>query len=383
MSESIGGSDTPTAHNAAEGAGASKTRDSGSTYGVARNANELRNLTCDGNAIAGVAKAAVASIVVVQEINVPAMCQIVFDIGERWAQEDFDKFKPGAKLELPSEGAKDALLAPMYVSGMTLDASAGRVMLTVTAFDKMHFLRFGAYTTPFAKKSDAAIFEWVANSVTGLTLSVSELRAEPYPYVLQDNETRYDFLLRRCKQANYECMIETQGGKEMLIVRSNHQGGSTFMTLAYKKDVEAINLDMRVPTLGSTVTSLGYNVSSGETDAGSCSSDSRRDKAMGNQTGFDVASPFGSSPITLRRPDLNDASSLDYVSAAERAHHQHAFIEGTATLRGVNLQARAGINIRLVGTSTSFDGPYYVVKSTHRFDRNNDVTALDLKRSAM
>lgn len=399
MSDLIGRSDIPVIHNASEGGGGSLALDDGATqkFGVLQNANRFWNISSDGAAVTNVVKASWVSTVITQEINVPTMCQMMFVLNERWAKTDYLKFKPGAKLEILGDELAKASLAPVYVSGMSLDASDGRLMLTVTAFDRMHFLRFGTATRAFENKTDAAIFsDLLENSKSGLTLAATvqeELPQDIYSYVLQDNETRYDFLVRRCRQANYECMVSAVMGVEKLVVRKSQQGGSVAMvsekplTLVYKKEIDAMNLDMRVPTLGSWVTSYGYdvtkNVLGGPSTQGVAYMDSELDEKMGTQTGFLAAAPFPLSTMYLRRPDLADASSLDMVAEAEREHRQHAFIEGAATLRHVNLNAKAGANVMIQGTGTDFDGQYYIVKSTHQADRNGDKSELVMRRSAM
>ena len=103
----------------------------------------------------------------------------------------------------------------------------------------------------------------------------------------------------------------------------------------------------------------------------------------GEQTAFEAAKPFGPSPVTLRRPDLNDEVTLDFVARSERERLQDTFIDGVATLRQLNFKASPGVTIALEGLNGSFDGLYYVVKSTHRVDRNRNFTILNLTRSGM
>jgi phage protein D len=399
MSDLIGRSDIPVIHNASQGGAGAMAPDDGNSpsFGIVRNANRFWNISSNGASVADAVKASWTSTVITQEINVPTMCQMVFSLNERWTEKDYFKFKPGAKLEILGDEVAKRSLAPMYVSGMTLDASDGRLMLTVTAFDRMHFLRFGTATRGFENKTDAEIFgELLENSKAELTLAATvqeELPKDIYPYVVQDNETRYDFLTRRCHQANYECMVSAVMGVEKLVVRKSQQGGTVAMvggkplTLVYKKEIEAMNLDMRVPTLGELVMAYGYDVS-GKVSGGPATTadayvDSDLDRQMGTTTGFAAALQFPLSNMLLRRPDLMDRSSLDLIAQAEREHHQHAFIEGSATLRHVNLDAKAGVNLKIQGTGTDFDGQYYVVRSTHRADRNSDKTELMVKRSAM
>lgn len=399
MSDLLGGGDIPAVQNASQGGAGSLALDDGAqqTFGVVRNANRFWNVTSDGAAITDAVKASWVSTVITQEINVPTLCQMIFGLTERWAKTDYLKFKPGAKLEILGDKVTKASLVPMYVSGMTLDASDGRLMLTVTAFDRLHFLRFGTDTRAFENKTDGDIFdELLQSSRAELTLAATvqaELPADVFPYVLQDNETRYDFLVRRCRQADYECLVITEGGGEKLAIRKSQQGGTVALvdakplTLVYKKDVEAMSLDMRVPTLGECVTAYGYDVSGkvlgGPATTANADVDSDLDRQMGTTTGFEAALPFPLSNMMVRRPDLMDLSSLGLVAGAEREHHQHAFIEGSVTLRQANLAAKAGVNVMIQGTGTDFDGRYYIVKSMHCADKNGDKTELVVKRSAM
>lgn len=385
MSDLMSGK-SPVAHNAAKGGAAKAPADGHQLpYGVARNANDFRNLKSDGRSVTPTANAGQMSATLTQEINAPAMCQFVYHIDANWTQADFDQFKPGSKLEIQNQDIQAAELAPLYVSGISLDASAGESThsaLTVTAFDRMHFMRFGAYTAAFVQKNDAAIFRWLANSAD-LKLDASGLSDDSYPYVLQDNETCYDFLLRRCAQGEYECMVVSARGLETLVVGRRRYDDTPAQTLVYNHDIVAINLDMRAPTLGSTVAAWGYDVIHGKPVMGSFGSNSPEFRMKGKQTAFEAAKPFGSSPVMLRRPDLIDERSLGSLAGAERGRLQDTFVEGSATLKDLDLKATPGTIVAIDGLSGTFNGLYQVVKSTHRIERGRNFTVLNLRRSGM
>lgn len=381
------GSDKPTAHNAAEG-GAAPTSDDGGmqTYGVVRNANEFRDIKSDGQKITAVASSAFVSIVIVQEINAPAMCQVLFELETNWTDNDFKQFAPGSMLEIPDDTVQDAQLPPMYVSGLTLDGSTGsgmRSTLTVTAFDKMHFLRFGEYSKTFVNQSDREIFEWLAETVGMKFYAMGHVSTLKYPFFLEDNETRYDFLLKICRQAYYECVVKLDGESETLVVSTRSYANSALdPPLFYNYDIEAVNLDMRVPTLGKTVTARGYDILNGEPLSRAESEDFSYEM-KGKQTAFKASDPFGESQVTLKRPDMSSEDTLDSIATAQRQRLQDTFIEGTVMLRQINLEACPGVNVELKGINSRFDGLYHVVKSTHRIDRNRNFTILNVTRSGM
>ena len=390
-----GGSTIPTAHNVAEGGARQARTDEGiSSFGVARNANDFRNVTVKNEPITPTASAGQLSAVFVQEINLPSMCQVVYSVDEHWTAEDFNQFVIGDDLNFADPaiqlGGPDAGLPKMYISGLTFEArpeSGGQSLLTVVAFDKLHWLRFGTRTTRFVNQTDKQIFESVLSSVSGLTLSADGMPADKqYPYVLQDNETSYDFLMRRCEEGNYECLVQVQGGNEMLIVRPCAQGEDppANLALVYRQDIESISLDVRVPTAGSPTTAWGYDVTKGEWVSGTYDTDEERDKMKGLGPGFQYTRSFATpAPMTLRRPDLIDQGTLEYAAKAARTRRQNVFIEGTATLRDINLKTTAGVNVALKGVNPHFDGWYYIHKSTHERDRQGDRTVLGLRRSGL
>jgi hypothetical protein len=383
----LGGGGKPTAHNAAEGGAAPKSDDSSTqTYGLARNANEFRDLKSNGEKITAVASSTFVSIAVVQEINAPAMCQVVFELDTNWTGNDYEQFAPGSRLDIPDKVVQDEELPPMYVSGLTLDGSTGtgmRSTLTVTAFDKMHFLRFGEYSKSFVNQSDKDIFGWIAKTVSMNFSAKGGLSTEKYPFFLADNETRYDLLLKLCRQSYYECIVKLDGEHETLFVNAREYSSSALDPLFYNYDIEAINLDLRVPTLGTTVTVRGYDISKGEPLSAAESADLPLSQMNGAKNAFEASAPFGESPVMLKRPDMNSKLALDNIARGQRERFQDAFIEGTVTLRQIKLAACPGVNVDLRGINSRFDGLYHVVKATHRIDRNRNFTILNVIRSGM
>ena len=384
----FGGGEKPTAHNAAEGGAAPKSGDGGKqTYGVARNANEFRDITSNGEKITAVASSTFVSTVVIQEINAPAMCQIVFELDTNWTDDDYKQFAAGSRLEIPDKLVQDKQLPPMYVSGLTLDGTTGSSMqstLTVTAFDKMHFLRFGEYSKSFVNQSDQDIFEWIVESVGMNFSTIGYMSKLAYPFFLSDNETRYDLLLKVCRQEYYECIVKMKGEHETLVVNSREYRNSALdPPLFYNYDIEAINLDMRVPTLVETVTIRGYDFLNGKPLSTTDSDNTELSEMKGAQKAFEASEPFGDSPVTLKRPDIGSENSLVNIAVGQRERFQDTFIEGTVTLRQINLEACPGVNVDLRGINSRFDGLYHVVKSTHRIDRNRNFTILNVTRSGM
>ncbi len=157
--------------------------------------------------------------------------------------------------------------------------------------------------------------------------------------------------------------------------------------MVYRQDIAAISLDLRVPTVGSPVTAWGYDVTTGKMGdelKGYCDKDEDWNEMNGQTAGFQASRPFAATvPMRLRRPELNDGDTLNYAAQAARTLRQNVFLEGTATLRDVNLQATAGFNVNIKGVNAFVDGWYYIFRSTHERDRQGDRTILGLRRGGI
>lgn len=315
---------------------------------------------------------------VVQELNVPSMFSFTLSAqSERgaWQGVDLELFKPGDEITvfLGLDTARELITGNVTAVEPSFDDYA---TVTVRGFDRMVRLRFGTHTRSFERLDDNEIVRQVARSA-GLVAQADGDTGTVNDYVLQNNQTNLAFLLQRCELLDHELLM----AGTTLRFRPSAEGRGPARTLNYPRDLSRVALALKVPTQGERVSVTGYDVRSNQYLTAHSRPGGADDLMGGRRTGFQQASDFPDSAVALERPDLVTAQALQEVADAQYQRYLNRFIEGSASVLG-DPALSAGINLRLTGLSTRFNGLYYVTQATHRFDDTSGYrTDLQLRRS--
>lgn len=328
---------------------------------------------------------AVDSVRVVQEICVPTMFEFVVPVQSMdnpWAAMTLDKFKPGYDVKI---GLGRGVPTTMVTGSITtlwpeLDTHKGsRSKLTVVGFDRMDRLRFGKQTRTFAQQTDHSIVMEIARDA-GLSVRTSGTPGKPHPYLLQNNESDYDFLCQRCAERNYELLMDGT----TLEFRPSAEGVAGGPSLIYYKDFGRASLKLTVPRLGSSVTALGYDVRSGEVFKGNMLASDARQRMEGKYTGYEIAAGvLPRSDVVIPRPDMTILDSAQMFAEAQYARGISNFVEGTISVSSGNEKLVAGTSVQLSGLGGTFDGPYYIRKSEHIYSQGSYKTDITVCRSGI
>ncbi|MGN6667264.1 MAG: phage late control D family protein [Trinickia sp.] len=328
----------------------------------------------------------VESIRVTHELSAPAMFEFVLpvqSIREPWIGMELKSVKPGDQISI-SLGRR--LPEPIVTGDVTmlwpqLDASRGAMSkIMVAGFDCMERLRFGTHTRTFEKYTDNSIMRSVAEQAGIGLIRIEGVAGKPIPYVLQDDESDYEFLGRRCAQRNYEMLVDGT----TLVLRPSVEGLDAIKPLRYYEDFDKANLRLTVPRRGSSVSVHGYDLRSGESFEGKAQTSNLRQRMDGEQTGYDLAANvLPRSPVSLQRSDIASHDMAQEVADAQRARGISSFISGTIHLCPGDDSLTAGKNVDLVGMGGVFDGLYYISKSVHTYERGEYETELEVRRSGI
>lgn len=327
----------------------------------------------------------VDSVRIVQEISVPAMFEFVLPVQSTenpWAAMTLKKLKPGydVKVGLGRGAATQMVVGSITTLWPELDSrQQSKSKLTVAGFDKMDRLRFGTHTRTFAGQTDHSIAMEVARDA-GLSVRTLGNPGKAHAYLLQNNESDYDFLCRRCAQRNYELLMNGT----TLEFRPSAQGLSAIKTLVYYRDFERASLKLSVPRRGSSVTALGYDLRSGEVFKGSALASTARQRMDGTWTGYEIAAGvLPASQVIAPRPDMAILDAAQDFAEAQYARGMSTFIEGTVSVCPGDTALVAGTNVDLSGFEGPFNGLYYIFKSTHVYEQGRYKTEIQVGRSGV
>lgn len=318
---------------------------------------------------------------VTDEINVPGMFSFTMNMNPQYGssnEANLDYFQPGDQIVIGLGLDTAHQLINGEVTAVEPSFTTSALTVTVRGFDRMYRLKFGTRTQAYNNQSDSQIVADVAQAAR-VSISVQGNPTTVNRYVLQNNVSNYKFLLARAQQLNYELLTKDTS----VLFRPSAEGDSAVKTLQFPRDLHEINLNLKLPTMGAEVTAIGYDVQTNKVLKAVAASATPADKMGGSETGYQAASDFPVSKVSLECPNISDPTALQAVADAKYQSLLRAFIEGDANLIGDN-QLVAGVNIKLTGLSTKFDGLYYITSSTHSYDEASGYkTSIKVRRTGI
>jgi len=305
-------------------------------------------------------------------IGRPASCTLRFADPK---YETFGSFAIGAEIEVaagPQGRTRTIFKGEVTAVEADYDAAPAESSLVVRAHDKLHRLHLGRKTRSFLNMKDSDL---VAVLAAELSLSASaESTATVHPYLLQNNETGFEFLTRRARRLGMEILAD--GGA--LKLRKRPQGSAGVeLTLGTNLVRFRARMDIRHGP-SATVTEVaarGWDRLRKSAIVGVATT-SAHAPAIAAAKGATAGAAFGRSKVAL----LTDASSQAEASAlatAEMDRLAASFVTADAVAFG-DPAISAGVTASIGGVGTKLSGTYYVAAATHVWKEGGYTTELGL-----
>lgn len=344
------------------------------------------DLQIDGLGLAIAPKSHITQVEILEDLEAPSMFAITLkawdgETGElQWIDDSL--FEPGNAVSIAL--GYDADLIPLIEGEITAlepeFASGSRPMLVVRGYDRRHRLMRGRKTRSFAEVTDSKIAGAIAQAAGLRFQGETEAKAKEQsrPYVLQHNQTDFEFLQGRAEQIGYEFFVE----EGALVFRPMQPKGDSTpvsdpVTLDRELDEVAFSPRLSAADRVSQVEARGWDPAKKAAFLG---------KATVGQSGIDTGpkaskSAFGASTDAIAdRPFLSQAEA-DLAAAARYKQRAVAYVTGDGSCRG-NTGIRAGRTIALTGFGERFSGDYYVTSATHTYSpRGGYQTAFNVRRN--
>jgi phage protein D len=220
----------------------------------------------------------------------------------------------------------------------------------------------------------------IANQIAGdwsLTPEVEDTRVR-LDYVLQHNQTDFEFLQERARRIGYEMVVTDSS----LHFRPRRSDGSAVLTLS--RDVELLDFSARLTTMGQVeeVNVQGWNAKDKkEVVAKSRIGDERQ---MGGSASGPAATRrafSGTGGAAVDTPVLSQAEA-DQLAQGWFGEMALSYVEGHGTCIG-EPDLRAGTLVQIEGLGKRFSGSYYVTSSEHSYRPNVGYrTMFNVRRNA-
>ncbi len=322
---------------------------------------------------------AVDGVTVEDELNLPAMFTIRFNTVDflkgDWRGIDLKTFKVGDIVKI-SMGI-DSLSEMMTGEVTSLDFTfGGSCFMEIRGYDRLHRLRFGTMRRSFKDMKDSDIASSIASEIS-LTPKVDDT-VTIHPYIFQNNQSNYEFLLERANRIGYEILVNDK----TLIFRKSQEDKSPELTLEYGVDLESFSVQIKTLTEGSKVEVRGWNVKDKEEISSSASKGSETAK-MGKESGYEISEKaFSASSVSIIDDMIIDAKDAENIAKAKYNLMLKEFLTGEGVCIG-NPKIRAGKTIEIKGIGERLSGVYYVESTVHSISRGVYTTNFKVRRTGV
>lgn len=290
----------------------------------------------------------------------------------------FEQFTPGAEIEVKLGVNEKVKMMTGRVTAIEPDYDYSHPRLAIRGYDGMFDLRFGTKRRSFTDTKDSTIAQQLASEV-GLSADVTDTRTI-HPYIFQNNQSNYDFLLERASRLDYELLIEDDRILRFGPPREE-QEPEVEMEFAPSSELKRFSAQLKTLTRNSEIEMRGWDVNRKEAIASkSRGGDELVIPGSGEMTGFEYATNgFRASPSAIIDEPLVDDVDAENLARAMYRRSLRNFISGEGAAIG-NPRIRAGRTIRLTGLGSKFSGVYYVVSSRHHFSAQGYETTFKVRR---
>jgi phage protein D len=339
------------------------------------------DIKINGSPLSLNAKMNVISIVVDEDVNLPSMFVLEFAGLNDQKQEielldDQNLLAIGNVVQVKL-GYKDALV-PLIAGEITsLEPEfyfSRPPRLIVRGYNRLHRLQRGRKTRTFLQNKDSDIASQIA-SEAGLTISTEDSQVT-HDYLLQANQTDWEFLKARAHLINYEIFVEDK----TLFFRPVGNAETAILTLTSQEHL--LEFYPRLSAMGqvSEVAVQGWDVKEKKEILSTAQSlKSIMDK---KNSGVAVSQrAFGNAMETVSDRPIIAQAEADQIAKAVLENTALNFITGEGICWGYT-NLRAGKVIEIAGIGKRFSGSYYVTATSHRYGTRGYYTYFNVKRNA-
>jgi phage protein D len=263
------------------------------------------------------------------------------------------------------------------VTGLEPSFNAERMpTLVVRGYDRRHRLTRGRQTRSFLKKKDSDIAAQIAREA-GLTAKVTDSKVM-HDYILQANQTDYEFLIERASRINYEVVVEDKTLNFHPV--ANNKGEA--ITLTAHADLVEFNPRLSSAGQVSDVVVRGWDPKNKKEIVGKAKAGDEVSSMGGKQAGGSLSKKaFGAATELSSSLPVMTQAEADQIAVARFNSISLELITGDALCSG-RTDLRPGKVVKVAGVGKRFGGQYYVTAVTHVYRPDGYSTRFSFRRNA-
>ena len=318
-----------------------------------------------------------------EDLEAPSMFELKFNTWDVEEQKftwiDKDLFELGDRVEIQMGYAQD--LKTVMVAEVTgLEPEFGQdtpPILVVRGHDLRHRLLRGRQTKSFKQMKDSDIVSQIARQ-KGLTTNIEDTKIV-LEYVLQHNQTDWEFLQERAARIGYEVVVDNT----TLYFRPHDNGQQKLFTLTYGDKLLDFLPRLSTMTQAYQVKVQGWLPEEKKSVFGKAAAGQEGNNMGGDTSGAKaVQKAFSLSSHTVVSQPVSTKAEADQMALGQFRDIVIAYITGEGTCHGIP-DLRIGKVIEIAGVGQRFSGLYYVSATEHHYEQDQGYkTSFTVRRNA-
>jgi phage protein D len=337
-------------------------------------------LLLNGSELSNELLSAVEGVTLEDEINLPAMFTIKFNTVDffkgAWRGVDLKTFKVGdiVKVFMGIDSTAEMMTGEITSLDYTFGDSS---YVEIRGYDRLHRLRFGTMRRSLKDMKDSDIASKVASEVS-LSPNVEDT-GTIQPYIFQNNQTNYEFLIERANRIGYEMLVDDK----TFIFRKSQEDKTPEITLQYRIDLQSFSAQIKTLTEGSKIEVRGWNVKDKEEITSTASKGSEISKMASKESGYELSEKaFTASAVSIVDGLIIDSKDAENIAKAKYNLLLKEFLTGEGVCGG-NPKIRAGKTIEIKGLGERLSGAYYIVSTIHSISQGGYTTTFKVRRTGV
>jgi uncharacterized protein len=334
----------------------------------------------NGSGLPAAAQADLRSVTVEEDLQALSMFTLELD---NWDEEqlqvswsDSPLFAVGNQVEIWLGYVNDLhkVMLAEITSLEPVFSAEQRPLLMVRGYDLRHRLARGRKTRTFANMKDSAIASQIAREA-GLRAQVDDTRVTQ-DYVIQSNQSDWDFLQRRAGLIGYEIYVR----EKVLYFRWPQSAAQPADTLSLGEDITEFSPRLTSLTQDSEVAVRGWSVKDKKAVVATANGAAG---PGGRPTGSVTARrAFGAASVAVIGQPARNVAEADPVAQGQFNTMSLTYVEGSVVTYG-RPQLQAGTVVDISGAGQTFSGSYYVTSVTHTVTTEHGYqTSFTVQRNA-
>jgi uncharacterized protein involved in type VI secretion and phage assembly len=323
----------------------------------------LYTILIDGSEIDPVEANAVHEIKITDWLRLPDVCTLAVGYqakkeGNPFQALDDSKFEVGAKLEVKL-GSTDENTTQSIFKGEIVtvepDFQSGSVAMVVRAYDKSHRMMRARKQRAFMNQTVSDIVTKVAQEY-GFSVS-TKASGSPLDFVLQHNETDWDFIWRLARRVGFEFLVTGESEAEFGPPKLEDE-----VELVYPDDLHSFRPRITSVQQVEKVNVRGFDLKAKKEVLATKSSPQQLTEAGIKRS--DVLSKFSGDELEISGQSFSSSGEADKIAQSMLDQLANAYLAAEGSCYG-NPKIKAGTKLKISGVGSDFSGTYRVARARH------------------